>query len=191
MVIGVVALIVVGPKDLPGMFRTLGRFTAKAKKMAREFTRAMEDAADESGVGDLAKDLKGMTSAKNLGLDTLKDAATNFEKWDPVKSGSKSKKGPATQAMTEERAEAARKIHDATAKKATERLAAEKAATAKAAKPKPKKPKPKPAKKPAAKAPTSKTAPKATPKPAPAKATRAKPAVKKTPAKKPAKKAAK
>lgn len=201
LVIGVVALIVVGPKDLPGMFRTLGRFTAKAKKMAREFTRAMEDAADESGVGDLAKDLKGMTSAKNLGLDTLKDAATNFEKWDPVKSGSKSKKGPATQAMTEERAEAARKIHDATAKKATERLAAEKAATAKAAEPKPKKPnpkkpKPKPARKPAtkasaAKAPTTKAAPKATPKPAPAKATRAKPAVKKTTAKKPAKKAAK
>ncbi len=36
LVIGVVALIVVGPKDLPGMFRTLGRFTAKAKKMAAE-----------------------------------------------------------------------------------------------------------------------------------------------------------
>ena len=59
LVIGVVALIVVGPKDLPGMFHTLGRFTAKARSMAREFSRAMEDAAKESGVNDVAKDLKG------------------------------------------------------------------------------------------------------------------------------------
>jgi sec-independent protein translocase protein TatB len=38
IVVGVVALIVVGPKDLPQMFRTLGRFSGKAKGMAREFT---------------------------------------------------------------------------------------------------------------------------------------------------------
>jgi len=48
LVIGVVALIVVGPKDLPGMFRTLGRFTAKARSMAREFSRAMEEAAEKA-----------------------------------------------------------------------------------------------------------------------------------------------
>lgn len=42
LVIGVVALIVIGPKDLPEMFRTLGRFTAKARGMARDFSRAME-----------------------------------------------------------------------------------------------------------------------------------------------------
>ena len=46
LVIGIVALIVVGPRDLPGMFRALGRFTAKARGMAREFQRAMEAAAD-------------------------------------------------------------------------------------------------------------------------------------------------
>jgi hypothetical protein len=40
------------------MFRTLGRFTAKARGMAREFQRAMEAAADETGVKDVAKDLK-------------------------------------------------------------------------------------------------------------------------------------
>ena len=42
MMIGVVALIVVGPKDLPVMFRTIGRYTGKAKAMAREFSRAMD-----------------------------------------------------------------------------------------------------------------------------------------------------
>ncbi|MDO9524935.1 MAG: Sec-independent protein translocase protein TatB [Gemmobacter sp.] len=85
LVIGVVALIVVGPKDLPVMFKTLGRFTAKARGMAREFSRAMESAADEAGVKDVAKDLKAATSSKALGLDALKDAATKFEAWDPGK----------------------------------------------------------------------------------------------------------
>jgi sec-independent protein translocase protein TatB len=88
LIIGIVALIVVGPKDLPGMFRTLGRFTAKARNMAREFQRAMDSAADEVGVKDLkqtAADLKKATSAKSMGLDALKDAADKFEKWDPAK----------------------------------------------------------------------------------------------------------
>ncbi|MBM3611809.1 MAG: twin-arginine translocase subunit TatB, partial [Alphaproteobacteria bacterium] len=58
LVIGIVALIVVGPRDLPGMFRTLGQFTAKARGMAREFQRAMEAAANETGVKDMAKDLR-------------------------------------------------------------------------------------------------------------------------------------
>jgi len=63
LVIGVTALIVVGPKDLPGMFRTVGRFMGKARGMAREFTRAMEQAADESGVKDAAGALKDVVGA--------------------------------------------------------------------------------------------------------------------------------
>src|SRR5690606_33967540 len=85
LLIGVVALIVVGPKDLPGMFHALGRFTAKARSMAREFSRAMDDAAKQSGVGDVAKDLKGMTSSKSLGLDKVSQAVGKFEAWDPMK----------------------------------------------------------------------------------------------------------
>lgn len=87
LVIGIVALIVVGPKDLPGMFRTLGRFTAKARGMAREFSRAMEDAANATGVKEAADDLKGLTSKKALGLDALDEAAAAFEKWDPKLKG--------------------------------------------------------------------------------------------------------
>ncbi|MER5172154.1 Sec-independent protein translocase protein TatB [Thioclava kandeliae] len=83
LVIGVVALIVVGPKDLPVMFRTLGRLTGKAKAMAREFSRAMEDAADQAGIAETTKELKGMTSKKALGLDALERATDKFEKWQP------------------------------------------------------------------------------------------------------------
>ena len=50
MVVGVVALIVIGPKELPVVFRKVGQFIGKAKAMAREFTTAMNDAADESGL---------------------------------------------------------------------------------------------------------------------------------------------
>ncbi|HHL21552.1 MAG TPA: twin-arginine translocase subunit TatB [Aliiroseovarius sp.] len=84
LVIGIVALIVVGPKDLPGLFRTLGRFTARARALGREFTRAMNEAADESGMKDVARDLKKATDPKSMGLDALKDAADKFEKWDPT-----------------------------------------------------------------------------------------------------------
>lgn len=180
LVIGVVALIVVGPKDLPGMFRTLGKVTAKAKGMAREFTRAMENAADEAGVKDVASDLKGMTSSKSLGLDKVQEAANRFDKWDPLKP-TDTKKGPATEELTKERAEVAKKIQDAAAKRATERKAAEAAKAVAADTPAKAAPAKAAAKKPAAPKPATKAKPA---KPAPKK-----PAAKKPAAKKPATKA--
>ncbi|MCB1394531.1 MAG: twin-arginine translocase subunit TatB [Rhodobacter sp.] len=66
MVIGVVALIVVGPKDLPKMFHTIGQFTGKARGMAREFQRAMDAAARETGVNDIAKDLRKTASGQSF-----------------------------------------------------------------------------------------------------------------------------
>jgi sec-independent protein translocase protein TatB len=95
LLIGIVALIVIGPKDLPDMFRTMGRFTAKLRSMARDFQRAMDQAAKETGVNDIAADLKSATSAKSMGLDAVKDAASRFEKWDPLKPTTK----PATSAV--------------------------------------------------------------------------------------------
>jgi sec-independent protein translocase protein TatB len=86
LVVGIVALVIIGPKDLPGMFRELGRFTAKIRAMGREFSRAMEQAAKESGVKDVADDLKKVASPKSMGLDAVKSAADKFEKWDPLKN---------------------------------------------------------------------------------------------------------
>lgn len=79
LLIGIVALIVVGPKDLPGMFRTLGRFTGKMRSMAREFQRTMEQAADDTGVRDVAADLRKVASARNLGLDAVQESAMKFK----------------------------------------------------------------------------------------------------------------
>ena len=146
LVIGVVSLIVVGPKDLPGMFRTLGRFTAKARSMAREFSRAMEDAADESGIKDAArdvKDLKGLVSKKSLGLDMLEDAASKFEKWDPARPAAAKSSAAPLKPATPAAAKAAAKVDGASKAKAAKgvnakpkKSAAAKATTAKAAGPK-------------------------------------------------------
>ncbi|MFN4171689.1 MAG: Sec-independent protein translocase protein TatB [Pseudorhodobacter sp.] len=157
LVVGVVALIVIGPKDLPEMFRTLGRFTAKMRGMARDFQRAMDSAADEAGVKDLknvASDLKKATSAKSLGLDAVKDAATKFEQWDPMKSARPApakpkptpdpsapaapaaaapERGPATQALAE--TQATRRESRKTAAVTTPPAAATQTAAKPAAKP--------------------------------------------------------
>lgn len=82
LLIGLVALIVVGPKELPGMFRTLGQATGKIRKMAREFTRAMEDAADDAGVGDLTSSLRNIADPKKMGLDAVKQAV-DFNSYAP------------------------------------------------------------------------------------------------------------
>ena len=86
LLIGVVALIVVGPKDLPGMFRTLGRFTGKIKRMAREFQRAMDDAADEAGRSRLfggihvrADDLRGREMGFEAGRGAWELARRYYE----------------------------------------------------------------------------------------------------------------
>lgn len=89
IIIGIVALIFIGPEDLPAMFRQLGRFTAKLRQMSREFSRAMDQAAKDTGVSDVARDLKTATSPKAIGLEKMREAADKFEKWDPLKNAAK------------------------------------------------------------------------------------------------------
>ena len=69
LVIGIVALIVVGPKDLPVLFRNVGRWVGRMRGMAREFSRAMNDAADEAGVSDVSKTLKAATNPVGTAMD--------------------------------------------------------------------------------------------------------------------------
>ncbi|MDG1531837.1 MAG: twin-arginine translocase TatA/TatE family subunit [Paracoccaceae bacterium] len=120
MLVGVVALIVVGPKDLPVMFQALGKITAKLRRMAREFSSAMSDAADATGVGDITKDLKGLTNPKNLGLDSLKDAADSFDKWEP--GVNQKAMGAETAKLAQKRAADVRAIREKSAAVAQARL---------------------------------------------------------------------
>ena len=69
LLIGIVALIIVGPKDLPVLFRRVGEFVGRMKGMAREFTSAMNDAADDTGVKDIAKTMRAATNPIKTSLD--------------------------------------------------------------------------------------------------------------------------
>lgn len=53
--IAVVSLIVIGPKDLPKVLRQVGRWTRKAREMASDFQRGMDDMVKESELDDLKK----------------------------------------------------------------------------------------------------------------------------------------
>ena len=62
LVIAIVALIVIGPKDLPRLLRTMGQYMRKIQGMAREFQNHLNEAAKEAGVEDVKKEVKGMTN---------------------------------------------------------------------------------------------------------------------------------
>jgi sec-independent protein translocase protein TatB len=172
LVVGIVALIVIGPKDLPNLFRQVGQFVGKAKGMAREFSSAMNAAADESGMKDINKTIKAAANPQKFGVDKIREASQGAVK-------STLKGGGETEALksklSDERAANAEKINKAMAKAAEDRMASEKAQEAAEAA--------SVAKSEAAKAAPKKAAPK---KAAPKKTTAKKPAAKKTPAKKPA-----
>ncbi len=78
LVIGVVALIVVGPKDLPILFRRMGEFTGRMRSMAREFTHAMNQAADEAGVREMQRNLRDIANPRDMGLGAMRNAARDF-----------------------------------------------------------------------------------------------------------------
>lgn len=112
LVIGVVALIVVGPKDLPKMFRKLGQFTGKLRAMARDFQRAMDDAADETGMTEISRDLRRASSyasnPKKAGMSALKDTLGDDFDLDPTKYEA----GSETRRIAEEKVAKAKKLRD-------------------------------------------------------------------------------
>ena len=92
LVIGITALIVVGPKELPQLFRTVGRFFGKIKAMAREFSQSMEEAANESGLKDATKTLNSITDLhQKTKLPTKKNLEKKLkEKINPIEESIRS-----------------------------------------------------------------------------------------------------
>jgi len=72
VVVLVVALVVIGPKDLPRLAREIGRWTSKARGMAREFQRSLDDMAREADLQDLKKGLDSGSSRTSL-TDTIRN----------------------------------------------------------------------------------------------------------------------
>jgi sec-independent protein translocase protein TatB len=73
LIIGVVALIAIGPKELPGVLRTLGQWMSKLRRMASEFQSQFHEAMREAEMADLKKQVDDMTSQ-----------AQSYASFDPV-----------------------------------------------------------------------------------------------------------
>ena len=73
LLVGIVSLIIVGPKDLPKMFRVVGKYVGRAKEMARDFQRSFEDAAKESGFDDIKRNFDSVKdfSPNNIAKSTI------------------------------------------------------------------------------------------------------------------------
>ena len=126
LVIGIVALIVVGPKDLPMLFRNVGQFVGKARGMAREFQFAMNKAVDESGVNDISKTLKTASNPIGSAFDSVKEAATDAT--NDINKNLNIDPDSETGKLAAKRAEQTKKIQASTARAAATRKADEAAA---------------------------------------------------------------
>jgi sec-independent protein translocase protein TatB len=67
LLIGAVALIVIGPKELPGVLRALGQWMAKIRRMAAEFQGQFQEAMREAEMADIKKHVDEISdTARNL-----------------------------------------------------------------------------------------------------------------------------
>jgi sec-independent protein translocase protein TatB len=62
LLIGMVALVMIGPKELPAVLRTLGQWTAKLRRMAAELQNQFQEVMREAEIADLKKRADEMTS---------------------------------------------------------------------------------------------------------------------------------
>ena len=131
LVIAIVAILVVGPKDLPGMLRSVGKTIGSLKRMAGDFQRQMSDALDEAELDEI-KDL-----AKKS-MSPLDEANKTFEKYakDVNESIMQSDESKAYEASVKEEA-AAKPVAKKPKAKATPKTAKKPVAKRAAAKPKP------------------------------------------------------
>lgn len=68
LVIGLLALIVVGPKDLPLMMRKVGQFLARARAMASEFRSSFDEMARQAELDELRKEVEALRNAQAVPL---------------------------------------------------------------------------------------------------------------------------
>ena len=86
-VLALIAVIVIGPKDLPKVLRSFGRMMTKMRGMAREFQGQVDSAMKDAGLDDVKKDLQAlkvgnpMTALKNEIGSTSSSKSNDFDKY--------------------------------------------------------------------------------------------------------------
>ena len=85
LVIAVVAIVVVGPRELPGMLRTFGKYAGQLRSMAGDFQRQFNDALKDADLDDVRKSIESVRSVNPLNqmkdsLNPLKAAGEGVRK---------------------------------------------------------------------------------------------------------------
>ena len=71
LIIGVVALLVIPPKDLPSVLRQVGQAVGKLRRMAADFQNQFKDELAEAEIDTLKKDLQAVTDSAKVDLDNI------------------------------------------------------------------------------------------------------------------------
>ena len=72
LVIAALIIIFVGPKDLPGVLRTLGRWWGKIRNISKEFKSSIDTIVNETGIDDIKKNIEN-NSQKSF-TDEMRDS---------------------------------------------------------------------------------------------------------------------
>jgi sec-independent protein translocase protein TatB len=87
MLIGIVALVAIGPKELPGALRTLGQWVAKVRRMATDFQNQFHEAMREAELAELKKEVDEMA--------VKAESYTHFDPIDEIRKDIETAAGPA------------------------------------------------------------------------------------------------
>ena len=79
IIIAVIALVVIGPKELPAVLRTVGQWMGKIRRMAAEFQGQFQEAMREAEMADLKKSIDSITDATRGIGDPLGTVTRNIE----------------------------------------------------------------------------------------------------------------
>jgi sec-independent protein translocase protein TatB len=94
LVIGIVALIAIGPKELPAALRLFGQWMGKVRRMASEFQGQFQEAMREAEMADIKKQVDEMTTAAQdfSSYDPMRDVRNEIDRFtgDPLGSSASS-----------------------------------------------------------------------------------------------------
>lgn len=145
MMVAIVLVLVVGPKDMPRMLRSFSRFMRRAKSMASEFTSSLESAANEADLKNIIQDAKTgefddianliggeMDDVKkSSGLDEIEQDIKSINSDNDGKAAVKSKSSAKKAASKTAKKTTGKKAAKSSAKKASAKKATAKKAAAK------------------------------------------------------------
>src|SRR5471032_1944131 len=87
LIAATVALIVVGPKDLPPLLRKLGQFMAKVRSMANEFRASFDEMARQSELDELRKEVEAMRKGQFADIAQSSGNAEMAQTFDEINQG--------------------------------------------------------------------------------------------------------